>query len=142
VDDYRPAIGVLEGLTSPHSLGDGLRVIGDPEVARGVAPGVGATMGLPAGLSVLVTRAPDRIGVLRCNDEVLTRQLPPPCSAAPATSGSILPGDRFRDPASGLEIVCTRAGQGALTFDGRPMENCPPTTHWLARWSRLEDGAA
>lgn len=85
-------------------------------------PGVGQTLGVPGGLSLLVTRAPDEYGVLMCDDDVLTPQRPPACSAALAGSGAIRPGTGFNDPVSGLEVVCTRAGHGTLTFAGRPLK--------------------
>jgi hypothetical protein len=84
-------------------------------------PRMGKTLGLPGGVSVLVTHTPDGAGVLRCDGEVLTPQRPPACSAQPGT-GTMRPGDRFTDPVSGLEIVCTRGGSGALTFAGRPLQ--------------------
>lgn len=89
----------------------------------GVACGVGRTLGVPGGVSVLVTRAPAEDGPLRCGDEILTPQQPPACSALPAKTGTIHPGQWFTDPASGLEVVCTRAGHGVLTFAGRPMQS-------------------
>jgi hypothetical protein len=94
-------------------------------------PGTGKTLGLPGGVSVLVTRAPRHGGVLRCDGDVLAPQRPPACSARTGT-GTILAGQRFTDPVSGLEIVCTRAGDGALTFAGRPLQPIfpadPPTS--------------
>lgn len=81
----------------------------------------GRTLGVPGGVSVLVIREPAGDGLLRCGDEVLTPQPPPACSAIPEKTGTIWPGQRFADPASGLEVVCTRAGHGVLTFAGRPM---------------------
>ena len=55
--------------------------------------------------------------------------------AVPAESGTILPGERFTDSESGLEIVCTRAGEGILTFDDRPMQRCPEAAHQAAPWT-------
>jgi hypothetical protein len=88
----------------------------------GAACGVGRTLGVPGGISVLVIRAPAEDGPLRCGDEILTLQPPPACSAIPAKTGTIRPGQWFTDPASGLEVVCTRAGYGVLTFAGRAMQ--------------------
>jgi hypothetical protein len=103
----------------------------------------GATVGLRAGVSVLVTRAPNRDGVLQCSEAVLTPQRPPACGAVPQTTvsqttvpsraerpaGAILPGERFTDPVSGLEIVCTRTGHGIFTFDGRPLQRRAGSGH-------------
>ena len=82
----------------------------------------GRTLGVPGGVSVLVIREPAGDGLLRCGDEVLTSQPPPACSAIPEKAGTVWPGLRLADPASGLEVVCTRAGHGVLTFAGRPMQ--------------------
>jgi hypothetical protein len=84
--------------------------------------GVGCTLGLPGGPSVLVTSASAGDGLLTCRGETLVPQAPPACSLSPQASGTIQPGQRFTDLASGLEVVCTRAGQGVLTFAGRSMQ--------------------
>jgi hypothetical protein len=84
-------------------------------------PAIGKTLGLPVGVSVLVTRAPDRQGVLRCDGDILTPQRPPACST-PGGTGTIRPGEWFTDPVSGLEVVCTRSGHGILTFADRPLQ--------------------
>jgi hypothetical protein len=81
----------------------------------------GKTLGLPGGLSVLVTRAPNQCGVVRCDGYALTPQQPPACST-PGGAGTIRPGEWFTDPASGFEVVCTRAGSGILTFADRPLQ--------------------
>lgn len=87
---------------------------------KDAAPRTGMTLGIPGGVSVLVIRAPAGAGVLTCGGEVLLPQRPPACSAR-AGFGTIRPGERFTDPASGLEVVCTRAGCGTLAFGGRPL---------------------
>jgi hypothetical protein len=87
-------------------------------------PGMGKTLGLAVGVSVFVTRAPDEEGVLRCDGDILAPQRPPACSARTGT-GTIRPGERFTDPASGLEVVCTRPGSGTLTFADRPLQRMP-----------------
>jgi len=82
---------------------------------------VGRTLGLPGGLSVLVTRVPTEDGALTCGGEHLVPQPPPACSQPAYAKGAIAPGQRFTDPASGLEVVCTWAGYGVLAFAGRPL---------------------
>ena len=104
--------------------------------------GIGRTLGVPGGVSVLVTRTPDEHGTLRCGDDVLKPQRPPACSAAPAESTTIRPGTRFIDPASGLEVVCTRAGHGTLTFNGRLMQPRYWPDHQATSWARRQDSAA
>lgn len=106
----------------------------------GVLPSTGMTLGIHGGVSVLVTRAPDEHGVLTCCGKVLTPQRPPACSAMRTGSGAIRPGMWFTDLTSGLEVVCTRAGDGALSFAGRPLQRRPGPG--AVRWARREDGAA
>jgi hypothetical protein len=107
-----------------------------------VLPGLGQTLGVAGGVSVLVTRAPDEHGVLRCGGDVLTPQRPPACGAPRTGSGTIRPGTWFTDQVSGLQVVCTRAGHGTLTFAGRPMVLSPWPDRQPARWARREDGVA
>jgi hypothetical protein len=40
---------------------------------------------------------------------------------APAAthSGGVLAGKRYTDPETGIEILCTKAGKGSLSIDGR-----------------------
>jgi len=102
-------------------LSDGDQV---PKVCK-VTHLTGTTWGVTGGVSVLVRRAPDRDGKLTCTHEakiaVLSPSLPPACGVAPAPAGSLRPGMRLTDPVSGLEVVCTRPGEGVLAYDGRPL---------------------
>jgi hypothetical protein len=41
---------------------------------------------------------------------------------APELAGGTLLGKRYSDEASGLEVLCTKAGPGTLTLDGSPLE--------------------
>jgi hypothetical protein len=43
-------------------------------------------------------------------------------SLDPALAGGTLLGKRYADEASGLEVLCTKAGAGTLTLDGVPLE--------------------
>src|SRR3979411_1787044 len=96
---------------------DVVRRVGTCCAGPGIA--LGATLGVPGGVAVLVTSPPGTRGELKCNDQVLVPQRPPACGAASAPAGSIRAGDRLHDPASGLEVVCTNSGHGALTFCDR-----------------------
>jgi hypothetical protein len=40
----------------------------------------------------------------------------------PALAGGTQMGKRYADEASGLELLCTKAGDGTLTLDGAPVE--------------------
>jgi hypothetical protein len=84
--------------------------------------GAGRTLGLPGRLSVVVITPPGEDGLLTCGGEALMPQPPPACSLSVREPGTIRPGQRFTDPVSGLEVVCTRAGHGVLTFAGRPLQ--------------------
>jgi len=72
---------------------------------------------------VIVVRPPDRAVDLRCGgapmvpvDGVVE---PHPLDAAQST-GTLL-GKRYADPDSGLELLCTKAGEGSLALDGQPL---------------------
>lgn len=39
----------------------------------------------------------------------------------PAFAGGSVMGKRYFDEASGLEMLCTKGGDGALSIDGRPL---------------------
>jgi hypothetical protein len=82
---------------------------------------LGATLGIAGGVAVLVIREPRTHAVLRCGDRVLKPQRPAACGAARVEPGSIRAGDRFTDPVSGLQLVCTRPGDGVLNFSDRPL---------------------
>jgi len=41
---------------------------------------------------------------------------------APGADGGTLLGKRYHDEVSGLELLCTKGGQGALSIDGRPLQ--------------------
>jgi hypothetical protein len=44
----------------------------------------------------------------------------------PAQMNGTLIGKRYIDPASGLELLCMKAGEGSLAIDGRPLEIAQP----------------
>ena len=54
-----------------------------------------------------------------------TEALPPEAGRAasappgPGLAGGTLLGKRYADEATGLEVLCTRAGTGSITVDGR-----------------------
>ncbi|MDQ1488723.1 MAG: hypothetical protein QOJ23_1237 [Actinomycetota bacterium] len=72
---------------------------------------------------VIVVRPPGRGIDLRCGgapmipmDGVVEQH---PLDAAQA-AGTLL-GKRYADPDSGLELLCTKAGEGSLVLDGAPL---------------------
>jgi hypothetical protein len=70
------------------------------------------------GAVVLVLASPRWPGVLRCGGVAMVQGRPLPCSYHTGTGiGAVLrPGRRYRDPASGLEVRCLRAGSGHLSY--------------------------
>jgi hypothetical protein len=40
----------------------------------------------------------------------------------PALAGGTQMGKRYADEASGIELLCTKAGDGTVTLDGTPVE--------------------
>ena len=72
---------------------------------------------------VVIVRAPAGVDIdLRCGG-VPMRELGTPGERVPlATVGDpILTGKRYSDEELGLEVLCTRAGDGALTLADRPI---------------------
>ncbi|MGE0802302.1 MAG: hypothetical protein AB7O55_28640 [Lautropia sp.] len=73
---------------------------------------------------VVVVRAPSEPVQLECGGQPMS--CPPPSrqgdlpSPTGTASGTLL-GKRYVDAASGLEVLCTKPGGGALQASGRPM---------------------
>jgi hypothetical protein len=71
---------------------------------------------------VVVVKAPSTDVEITCGGAPLVEdgQEPPPGAALDASAGDgPLLGKRYADEESGLELLCTRAGDGALAVDGR-----------------------
>lgn len=84
-----------------------------------MTPSVGARLGSVAcDTEVIVVRAPSREVDLTCGGAAMTG---PPAeraaALAPDDEGSLL-GKRYVHPESGLELLCTKAGDGSLRVDG------------------------
>jgi hypothetical protein len=87
-------------------------------------PEPGQTYRDPGGEAVvLVLTAPRWPGVLRCGGVPMTASWPLPCGyhSRPCIGAALRPGRRYRDPASGLEVRCLRAGYGHLTYAGHAL---------------------
>jgi len=90
-------------------------------------------MNLPAGTKLasavcgaqaIVIRPPSADGVIACGEQpmAMSGAVPPAAEPLPAPqAGQALPGKRYVDEATGLEVLCTKAGKGAFAFDGRPL---------------------
>lgn len=87
----------------------------------GYKPGSRWKSGMCSGEFVVV-RPPSGEGELACGGAALR----PHDSGEPAVSGAAgegtMAGKRYTDPASGVELLCTKAGQGDLSFAGRPLQ--------------------
>jgi hypothetical protein len=86
---------------------------------------VAQTLGSEQGMTVLVVRPPRGPGELCCDGIAMFNRRPASCSVSSLSKGRIRLGQRLRDSVSGLEVVCTYAGNGALSFDGRPLKVVP-----------------
>lgn len=73
---------------------------------------------------LVVVRAPSAAVDVRCGGAPLLEDGQEPEGGArldPALGEGPLLGKRYADDETGLELLCTRAGKGALTVDGRPL---------------------
>jgi hypothetical protein len=73
---------------------------------------------------VVVVKAPSEPVELGCGGAPLLEegQEPDPTATLdPSLGDALLLGKRYADEELGLELLCTRAGTGALTVDGRPL---------------------
>ena len=86
-----------------------------------LTPGSRWKRGVCAGESVVV-RPPNSAGELQCGGLAMiafNAERPASRPIADGAAGGCLLGKRYADEASGLEVLCTKAGDGALAFDGR-----------------------
>jgi hypothetical protein len=114
-----------------YPCGDGKPAAGD---AAGHDPGKGNSMSteslaLRPGLRVysaisevelVVVTKPSREAVLTCAGVPMVADRPGAQAEESASMSDVGPrlGKRYWDESSGLEVLCTRAGRGALAFDG------------------------
>jgi hypothetical protein len=71
-------------------------------------------------VSLVVVRAPAEPVELTCAGRPLS-QVERPAALDAGDGSQTLLGKRYADTASGLEVLCTRSGAGALAADGRPL---------------------
>jgi hypothetical protein len=72
---------------------------------------------------VVIVRAPDNPATLACGGAAMVALGSEFESVAgdPALADGIQLGKRYSDEASGIEVLCTKAGSGTLTLDGRTL---------------------
>jgi hypothetical protein len=74
---------------------------------------------------LVVVRPPSAPGVLECGGQpVVAHAAEKPAGEplAAAQDGAAAIGKRYADPQTGLEVLCAKAGKGALSLSGRPLE--------------------
>jgi hypothetical protein len=73
------------------------------------------------GTEVIVIRAPHATVELCCGDHPMTAAdgAPATTPAVPAAEQATVLGKRYVDDETGLEVLCTKPGPGALVADGR-----------------------
>jgi hypothetical protein len=72
----------------------------------------------------IIVRPPQQPGALACGGQPMVdtnTDAGPVERLAAADDNRALIGKRYVDEASGLEVLCTKQGLGALSFDGRPL---------------------
>lgn len=88
---------------------------------------VGTKLGsLASPVEVIVVRPPAQAAVIACCGVPMTATAGVgPSGKANSETGNeaeaVVLGKRYSDEGSGLELLCTRPGQGPLTYDGRPL---------------------
>ena len=67
---------------------------------------------------VVVIRAPSGDVVLTCGGEPMVEGEGGGHAVKPGAEGSVVLGKRYVDPADTIEVLATKAGDGALALDG------------------------
>ena len=73
---------------------------------------------------VIVVRATKDAAWLECGGHPMTAAGAAPTpggTLSPDFSGGVQVGKRYVDADSGVELLCTKAGQGSLSLNGRPL---------------------
>ena len=70
---------------------------------------------------IIVVRPPATSVELLCGGEPMTGNLTTAAAAASTTENDTVLGKRYVDTDTGLEVLCTKAGPGVLSADGRQL---------------------
>lgn len=70
--------------------------------------------------AVVVVRPPSGEVELTCDGVALAGTEQP--ARGGTSQDGVLVGKRYSDPGSGLEVLCTRGGEGTLAVDGRALD--------------------
>lgn len=76
---------------------------------------------------VIVVRPPATPVELSCARQPMTAILATGAAAQSSSESDTVLGKRYVDTDTGLEVLCTKAGPGALAADGRQLTIKPPT---------------
>jgi hypothetical protein len=74
---------------------------------------------------VVVVKAAKAACVLECGGQAMVAhgaERPAGLVAAADRADGILTGKRYTDEESGVEVLCSKAGKGSLSLDGRPLQ--------------------
>jgi hypothetical protein len=72
----------------------------------------------------VIVRSPKTAGDLHCGGHpVLPHSTEKPAGLSPGAEheGETATGKRYSEPESGIEVLCSKAGRGALAIAGRPL---------------------
>ncbi|HKP79386.1 MAG TPA: hypothetical protein VJU34_09710 [Phenylobacterium sp.] len=75
-------------------------------------------------VEVVLVRPPSSGDVLQCGGAAMIPHggaRSSDLSLAPGRDGGSQAGKRYTDEATGMELLCTKTGQGTLSLDGRPV---------------------
>jgi hypothetical protein len=70
---------------------------------------------------VVVVRAPDEDGAVRCGGALMTSDAHPAHADEPADGPTVSLGKRYTHEPSGLELLCVKPGAGPLEFEGQEL---------------------
>jgi hypothetical protein len=70
---------------------------------------------------IIVVRSPAAPVELRCGGQPMTADLAVADAVASTTENDTVLGKRYVDTDTGLEVLCTKAGAGVLSADGRQL---------------------
>lgn len=74
-----------------------------------------------SGTEILVVRAPTIPVELSCGGQPMTADLVVAAASASTAENDAVLGKRYIDSDTGLEVLCTKAGPGVLSADGRQL---------------------
>ena len=71
--------------------------------------------------TVVVIRAPEDDATVNYGGAEMTDVKPDAAGSGAQSGEGMLLGKRYADDETGMEVLCTKAGAGALTIGGRPI---------------------